>query len=136
MTIDRSNADPDSESVMSVHFAPSDAIQTSNSATSSPASIESTTIGSQPSDHTPTERIQTIEMKFRSNSQILDELMRITKAYPIEPTAEEKEEIKFFEEQAVRSEKDRTMMRDVRARIKREKELLDQARGDLATNAA
>ena len=75
-------------------------------------------------------------MKHRTPSEILEELVKLTGAYPIEATAEDKEEIRILEEQKVRSARDAKLSAEVRARTKREKELLEQARGDLAGQAA
>jgi len=135
MTVDRTATafDP---AILSIHFAPADAQQTSDSATSSPAPTDSTTQDSTPSDHDPTERVRTIDMTKRTNLEILQEFQRITKAYPIEPTAEEREELRSLEEHRMRSERDRNLSQEVRARQKREEELLEQARGDVASQAA
>ncbi|KAF2173303.1 hypothetical protein M409DRAFT_62844 [Zasmidium cellare ATCC 36951] len=123
MTVDRDIEQTD-PATMSVHFAPEDASQTSGSATASSA----------PS--TQTERVETINMKNYTNSEILDALVQLTKAYPVEPTPEEREELAKLEEQRRKSEKDSKLSQEVRARVKREKELLEQARGDVATQAA
>lgn len=145
MVVDRHNNNsnetdtPDSsEAVMTISFAPSDAIQTSSSPTSSPAPIDSTstTTDTPASDHTPAERVETINMKHRTNSEILQELVRITRAYPIEPTVEEQQELRLLEEQRVRGERDRRSSLEARARVKRERELLEQARGELAREPA
>ena len=135
MTVERPFTTPsvDEEATMSIHFASQSAKQTLSSATSSPAATDSTTASTTPSDQEPTDRIETINMKNRTNSEILQELMRITKAYPVEPTVEEQDEMRSLEEQSVRSQRDSKMSQEVRARVKREKELLEQARGDLAS---
>lgn len=135
MTIDRSasSADP---AILSIHFAPQDAAQTSNSATSSPAPVDSTTSSTTPSDHAPTERVQSIDMKHRTNLEILQDVIRLTKAFPVEPTPEEQEEMRLLEEQRVRSLRDSKLSQEVRTRQKREKELLEQARGDVASQTA
>lgn len=117
MTIDR-NTSQDDPAVMSVHFGEADAAPT---------------LSSQPSAD---ERIETINMKNYTNSEILDALVRLTKAQSVEPTAEEQEELAKLEEQRRRSERDSKLSQEVRARVKREKELLEQARGDLAAQAA
>lgn len=131
MTVDRSGMTPDDESTMSIHFAPADAIQTSSSATSGPSPTESTTTTSQTSDHTPADRVETIGMKFRSNSDILQDLMRITNAYPVEATPEDQEQLAALEEQKVRGDRDRVVSSAHKARVKREQQLLEQARGGL-----
>lgn len=75
-------------------------------------------------------------MKNYTNSEILDALVQLTKAYPVEPTPDEREELAKLEEQRRRSEKDSKLSQEIRARMKREKELLEQARGDVASQAA
>ncbi|TKA32952.1 hypothetical protein B0A50_01178 [Salinomyces thailandicus] len=133
MTIDRTAESTDA-AIMSIHFAPSESSpQTSDSATSSPAPVQSTTGSTTPSAHAPTERVQTIDMKHRTDSEILQEVIRLTKAFPVEPTPEEQEEMRLLEEQRVRSTRDSKLSQEVRARQKREQELLEQARGDLAS---
>ena len=133
MTVDRLHLQtPDTEASMSIHFtAPNPTHTTSDSATASAAPTDSTTTTSQPSDYDPTERVETIDMKHRTNSEILSELVRVTGAYPIEPTAEEREEMRMLEEQ-----RDAKESAEVRARARRERELLEQARGDLASQPA
>lgn len=123
MTIDRDVAQSD-PATMSVHFAPEIAAQTSQSATASSAPSEQT------------DRVETINMKNYTNSEILDALVRLTKAYPVEPTPEEQEELAKLEEQKRRSAVDSKLSQEVRARVKREKELLEQARGDLLSQTA
>lgn len=66
------------------------------------------------------------------NLDILNELVRITRAQPVDPTPKELQEMRYLEEQTYRGEKDRRLSLEVRARVKREKELLEQARGELA----
>lgn len=122
MTVDRTalNSDP---ATMSISFASQDAGQTSSSSTGSSSQAEET------------ERVEQINMKDYTNSEILDALVRVTKAYPIEPTPEDKEELAKLEEQKNRSAMDSKLSQEVRARVKREKQLLEQARGDIAAQA-
>lgn len=134
MTVDRT-AKAEDESVMSIHFAQQGSAD-DDSPTSAPNPVSSTTTTSTTADSTPVGRVQTIDMKHRTNSEILQELIRVTKAYPIEATAEEQEEIRLLEEQRLRSQRDSAKSAEVRARVKREKELLEQARGDMAGQAA
>lgn len=91
------------------------------------------TLSSQPSVD---ERVERINMTNYTNSEILDALVRLTKAQPVEPTAEEHEELAKLEEQRRKSERNSKLSQEVRAKVKREKELLEQARGDLAAQAA
>lgn len=123
MTIDR-EVDQSDPATMSVHFAPENVTQTSGTATASWA----------PSQQT--DRVETINMKNYTNSEILDALVQLTKAYPVEPTPDEREDLAKLEEQRRKSEKDSKLSQEVRARVKREKELLEQARGDVASQAA
>jgi large subunit ribosomal protein MRP49 len=68
-------------------------------------------------------------MKNRTNSDILEELVRVTNAYPVEPTPEDREEQRLLEEQRIRSLADSKLSQEVRAKQKRERDLLEQARG-------
>lgn len=115
MTIDRTATSQD-PAIMSIHFG--------NPQQSS----------SSDSKHLGTDRIHTIDMTNRLSPDILQEFTRVTNAYPVEPTPEEKEEMRMLEEQKVRSLRDRERSLEVRARIKREKELLEQARGDIGAS--
>ncbi|EME89563.1 uncharacterized protein MYCFIDRAFT_49125 [Pseudocercospora fijiensis CIRAD86] len=110
MTVDRTALQED-PAVMSIHFS-----------NSSPSSSEP-----------PEERIETIDMKNYTSSEILDAVVRLTKAYPVEPTPKDLEEMRKLEEQRARSEKDSKLSQEVRARAKREKQLLGQARGEVAS---
>lgn len=130
MTIDRSIAQTD-QALLSVHFAPADAKQTSESATSSPAATDSTTSSSSPSDAATTERVETIDMTHITNAQILEAFVGITNAYPVEPTAQDLEEMNGLEELKVKGERDRKRSLEIKAKLQREKELLEQARGDM-----
>lgn len=135
MTIDKTAAQTD-KAILSVHYTNPDAPQSSSSPTSSPAARDSTTKNTTPSEADPTERVETVDMTGATNSEILKALVQLTKAYPIEPTAEEQEELASLEEQRVRSEAASKLSAEVRAKKKREQELLEQARGDLAAAQA
>lgn len=134
MTTDRTIAQ-DQPATMSIHYAPKDASQSSDSATSSPAPVDSTATSEPASDHAPTERVETIEMKHRSSAEILEEFVRRTNAFAVEATEQDKEDIRALENQRVRSTKDSALSQEVRAKVKREQELLEQARGDMAQAA-
>ncbi|KAF2766038.1 hypothetical protein EJ03DRAFT_354280 [Teratosphaeria nubilosa] len=83
----------------------------------------------------PDDRVQTIDMKNRSNSEILERLQQITKATVVEPTERDREELRALEEQTQRSARDSKLSQEVRARVKREAQLLEQARGDVGMAA-
>lgn len=118
MTVDQS-AEAEDPAVMSVHLqGPSSSDDTS--ATSSDAA----------------EKVERINMKNYLSSEILDALLRLTNATPIEPTPEDLEEAQRLKEMDAKSERDSKLSQEVRARLKREKELLQQARGDLDAQQA
>lgn len=103
MTVDRT-ALQDDPAVMSVHIQPEDS---------------------------ETEKIEKINMKDYRSSEILDALVQLTKASVIEPTTEDQELLAKLEEQRQRSLRDSKISLELKARVKREKEMLQQARGDL-----
>lgn len=85
------------------------------------------------SESSENQRVEKINMKGYTNSEILDAFVKVTKAFPVEPTPEDQEELQKLEEQRKRSEEDSKLSQQVRAKVKREQELLRQARGDLAS---
>jgi large subunit ribosomal protein MRP49 len=109
MTIERTDAQ-DAPSVMSVHFAAKDSGEG--------------------------ERVESINMRSYTNSEILDALVNLTKAQPVEPTAEDLEEVERLHQQRIASERDSKMALELRAKQKREQQILQQARGDVASQAA
>lgn len=113
MTVDRT-ALQDDPAVMTITF-------------SNPSSSDSS-----PSSE-PTERVENLNMKNYTSSEILDAVVRLTKAYPVQPTPEDLEEMQRLEEQRKRSERDRMLSLEKRAKKKREQQLLEQARGELAS---
>ena len=70
-------------------------------------------------------------MKHRVESEILDQLMKLTNAKPVRATAEELRQIQELEEQKSRSERDSILSREVREKRKREEAILVQARGEV-----
>ncbi|USW47735.1 Putative 28S ribosomal protein S25 [Septoria linicola] len=104
MTVDRT-AQQDEPAVLTIHLQPEDA---------------------------ETEKVETVNMKNYRSSEILDALIQLTKARQVDPTPEDQEQIAKLEDQRQRSQRDSKLSQEVRARVKREKELLEQARGDLA----
>lgn len=75
-------------------------------------------------------------MTNRVPEEILTDLLRITRATPVLPTAEEQEELQQLEQQRLRSEKDSKLSLSVQDKRKREEEILAQARGEVAADAA
>lgn len=79
-----------------------------------------------------TTRTETINMKHRHSSDILSKLLDITKAKEVETS---KEDIRLGEEleaQRKVSEADAERCNAINAEKKRQKEMLDQARGQIA----
>ncbi|KAL1305212.1 hypothetical protein AAFC00_002130 [Neodothiora populina] len=135
MTIDRTCA-PSDPAIMTIHYAPTDAIQTSSSPTSSPAPSSSTSGDTAASDYTPTTRSESILMTNKSSAEIWREVARVTRAVQVEATPEEKETLEKLQEQRLKSERDSALSREVREAKKREQDLLAQARGDMSAAAA
>ena len=70
-------------------------------------------------------------MKHRTDAQILQELMEVTKAVEVQATPEDEATLRDLEEQRVRSEKDRELMAAVTRERKAEEARLKQARGEV-----
>ncbi len=70
-------------------------------------------------------------MKHRLESEILDQLLKLTNARVVRPTPEEQREIQDMGEQNAKSERDAAMSAEVRAKKKREEDILTQARGEV-----
>ena len=75
-------------------------------------------------------------MRWRTESEILADLIKLTSATTVEPTAAELEELQTLETARLRSERDSKLSLEVRERRKREEAILAQARGDMASQAA
>ncbi|KAI4282859.1 MAG: hypothetical protein L6R38_002619 [Xanthoria sp. 2 TBL-2021] len=97
--------------------------------TSSPAPSSSTTQDTPTSGHAPFERTVTIEMKHRHESEILSELLNLTKASPVEPSREEEAELEKLAEEERQGGLDRARNAAYTEQKRQEKALLDQARG-------
>ena len=74
------------------------------------------------------EKLQTIDMRFRDQSEILAELLKITKGMEVQVTEEDKLQLQESQQLQSSTEQDRIRSRlDHEARM-REKRLLEQAR--------
>jgi large subunit ribosomal protein MRP49 len=71
-------------------------------------------------------------MKHRNESEILSQLLSMTKAVPVEPTREELDQLKDLEEQRRLSEKDAQRSLAVNEKRRRTEAMLAQARGEVA----
>ncbi|KAI9697228.1 MAG: hypothetical protein M1836_004792 [Candelina mexicana] len=141
MTVNRTT-DQEGPATMTIYFAPPPTSSTTTSPSSSTqpskptsAPTTSTTSTTAPSDHTPFTRTHTINMKHRHESEILSQLLEVTKAVKIKATREEEEEIREMEEERKRREADARRSAVVNAERKREEEMLRQARGQVAAKA-
>ncbi|KZF19978.1 50S ribosomal protein-like protein Mrp49 [Xylona heveae TC161] len=121
MTINRTHNQSGS-ATMTIFFADS------SKDGSPPTAATSTTTSGLPSDHIPFDRTETVEMKHRHESQILSELVKLTKARKIEATAEEKEQLKQVQEDRRQSEKSSQRAAVINAQRKQKEEMLRQAR--------
>ncbi|KAI4270955.1 MAG: hypothetical protein LQ337_006353 [Flavoplaca oasis] len=79
--------------------------------------------------HAPFERTVTIEMKHRHESEILSELLSLTKASPVEPLPEDKAELEKLAEEERQAGLDRVRNAAYIEQKRQDKALLDQARG-------
>jgi large subunit ribosomal protein MRP49 len=132
MTINRTT-DQKGPATMTIYFAdPITAEKTPPAVSSTTTSQISSAPVAKSTPMAPTERTATINMKHRHESQILSQLLAITKAVPVEPTKEELEQIQELEEQQRLSEQDSKRSQAVNAKRKRTEAMLAQARGEMA----
>ncbi|KAL8812676.1 MAG: hypothetical protein Q9200_000864 [Gallowayella weberi] len=112
---------------LTVFYASPSTNAAGNAPSAAPSS--STTRSTPTSDHTPFERTETIDMKHRHESEILSELMDMTKATPVTATPEEEAELQKLADEERQSGLDRARNAAYTERKRQEKALLDQARG-------
>lgn len=128
MTVDR-NVPQTDPATMTVFFASSDAPQKA-------VPTQSTSGDKPPSDYAPTERTEEISMTNQTSGDILEELLRVTKATLVQPTQQDREDLEVLQAAKIRSEKDSKLSVEVRASKKREEAILAQARGEIASGEA
>ena len=68
---------------------------------------------------------------MRKESEILEELYKLTNAQQVKPTPQDTRAIQEMNEQNLKSRKDQLMMEQVTLDIKREKAILVAARGEV-----
>ena len=124
MTVNRSN-NQEGPATLTVYFAP----LRNSSATTSPAPSSSTDPSTTPSGNTAADRIATIDMKHKNDSEILSRLLELTKGMPYEATPEELDELREVDVEERRSMKDREAQAKLNEVRRQEKALLDLARG-------
>lgn len=130
MTIDRMAAQSD-PATMTIFFTPKDAPKTSKSSTAAPVPTTSTSGDSSHSDYTPTERTETISMTNTSPENILEQLVKISNAVPVQPSPEDARELEALQEARRKSERDSAISLEHNRARNAEKALLAQARGEL-----
>jgi large subunit ribosomal protein MRP49 len=87
---------------------------------------------SDPSDSTTGERKEMVVITRMPESQILHELLTLTKGREVEPTKEELEQMAELQEQLAEAKKDEKNSRAYMAKIREDKRLLEQARQAVA----
>jgi len=80
----------------------------------------------------PSQSVVKIDMKHKSEEQILKEFIKITGGKEVQPTQGELDTLTELEEFRERARKDSQRSKAVREKWKREQEMLKQARGELA----
>lgn len=125
MTIDRTAAQEEAPT-LTISFSTGDAGATSTTATT-PSSADATPAP---------ERTERVTLTDRTSDEILQTLLRVTKAMPVVATPEETEELQSLEEARLRSLREGEISLKVREKKKREEALLAQARGEIASQAA
>ena len=125
MTVNRT-LDQGGPATLTVFFAPP---PRSSSATASPAPSSSTDPSAAPSGHAPADRIETIDMKHKHESEILSRLLELTRGITYEATPDELAELRDVDEEQKRSERDREAQARLNEIERQEKALLDLARG-------
>lgn len=116
---------------MTIYFTDLTSAENTPPTISSTASHTSTSLAAESMPIAPTEQTVTINMKHRHESEILSQLLSITKAVPVEPNQEELAQLTQLEEQRVLSEKDAQRTRAVNEKRKRAEAMLAQARGEV-----
>ncbi|KAL9595025.1 MAG: hypothetical protein Q9219_006694 [cf. Caloplaca sp. 3 TL-2023] len=125
MTVYRSQ-DQASPATLTIYYG-SPASPATAASSSTPNSSSMNTFSS--SNHTSFERVKTIDMKHRHESDILAELMDLTKAAPVTATPEEEAELHKLADEEKHSAIDRERNKAYNEQKRQEKALLDQARG-------
>ncbi|OJD31802.1 50s ribosomal protein mrp49 [Diplodia corticola] len=128
VVVDRRAAQSDPP-IMNVFFDTSSSSSTTTGA--DPAAAPTVAAGNISTQSGPNERIVTIHMKDKTDSEILQQLYEVTGAQEIEPTEVEKDELRELAERAERSRRDSELQAEVNRQRKREAQLLAAARGQV-----
>ena len=125
MTVNRT-LDQEGPATLTVFFAPP---PRSSSVTASPTPSLSIDSSTAPSAHLSADRIETIDMKHKHESEILSRLLELTNGIPYEASADELAELRDVDDEKRRSDKDREAQARLNEVKRQEKALLDLARG-------
>lgn len=127
MTINRSH-DQEGPATLTVYFR---SPPRSSAATNSPAPSSSTDPSTAVSGHAPADKIATIDMKHKNESEILSRLLELTKAMPYEASPDELAALRDVVDEKRRSETDREAQARLNEVKRQEKALLNLARGGI-----
>lgn len=81
----------------------------------------------------PADTIATIDMKYKTESEILSRLLELTKGVQYEASPDELAELRDVDDEKRRSERDREAQARLNEVKRQEKALLDLARGRIQT---
>ncbi|KAF2141229.1 uncharacterized protein K452DRAFT_287939 [Aplosporella prunicola CBS 121167] len=128
MTVDRNAAQSD-PAIMSVYFSTPSTNSPSQAKDTAPTS--STSSDTATSKYKASQRVVEIQMKHRSEDEILQRLYEVTNAEVVKPTDTETEELRELVEKKERSRRDSERQAAINRQRKREAELLAAARGEI-----
>ncbi|TAQ89121.1 hypothetical protein B7494_g2517 [Chlorociboria aeruginascens] len=118
--------------LMTIHFTdPTSVVNVGSAVSSATDSTPSSISVVKPISGHSTIRTETIDMKNRQESEILERLMSITKAKPVNATPEEIDQLKDLEARRILSEKDAKINQIFREKKKRAETIFKQATGEL-----
>ena len=127
MTVNRSH-DQEGPATLTVVFASPPKI---SSATASPPPFLSKDTFTTSSGYAPADRIATIDMKHKKESEILSRLLELTRGIPYEASSDELVELRDVDDEKRRRERHREAQAKLNEVRRREKALLNLARGGI-----
>ena len=130
MTVNRT-VDQEGPATLSIFFASPKYLSATASSTHS-SSKEPSTV---PARYNVSDKVMTVHIKHKHESEILSQLLELTKGIPYDITPEEQGELRQVEDNKRSSERDREAQARLNEVRKQEKALLDQARGNAAEAA-
>ncbi|PQE21018.1 50S ribosomal Mrp49 protein [Rutstroemia sp. NJR-2017a WRK4] len=134
MTVNR-NHDQTGPALMTIHFTdPSSASELSAPISSTTQPSTSTAPTTPSSSGSPTTHTKEINMKHRTDSEILSQLISLTNAKLVRATPEEQRQLKELAEHKARAEKDSALSAVLNERRRKEQAILTQARGEVASS--